>query len=98
MRKIHELLRDPKSWTKHAFARNEHDEPVASCSPQACKWSVVGAMNFCYQDNPEMMDEVRDKLYAILNDRKCYDLLIVYNDRPGTTHDDILNLVVEADV
>lgn len=96
--KIRELLKDSRAWTQHAFARNRDNLPVPMLSPQAFKWSLVGALNYCYHAEPKKLDEVRDVLYAELEKQKCYDLLLVYNDRTGMTHEKILDLVTKLDV
>ena len=45
---VRELLSNESKWTHGTFARNKDGIGTGSCSPEACRWCVIGAINRVY--------------------------------------------------
>jgi hypothetical protein len=42
-----DLIRDPKHWTRGAYARTERGDPVGPTNPRATCWCTAGAIIKC---------------------------------------------------
>jgi len=102
------LLEHESSWTQEVSARDHHGNPVASDSPEACRWCLSGAIdkvaNELNTDPVYVLVEVAslidpDAIYDDYYNVKCDDAIAViadYNDAHDVTHGSILDLVDEA--
>jgi len=51
------LLADPAHWTKRAFARNQHGEPVSTFNPDAVCYCLVGALSKVLKEHQMFTDD-----------------------------------------
>jgi hypothetical protein len=96
LKQIRELL--SKGFCKEAYARNEKGEKVDYYSEDACSFCIYGAIHRTMLAYPRM-----DYVDTLLKIRKIlsvhlpkYGTLVVYNDHPGTTQNNILELLDKA--
>lgn len=94
--KMHELLADPSSWTKHNFAKDAEGRCVPSLSPDAVCWCLMGAAYRCYSDydsgDCSRTLDVLHKLASVVGS------ITQYNDAPHRQHSEIIDLLRRLDV
>lgn len=89
---ILELLSDPARWTKGYYARDARGNLQGVHSPAACSWCLLGAAMKCYPTD-------HDLAVAKLKGMMGYGIpLHSWNDAPGRTHAEVLELVRKAGV
>lgn len=96
--KAHELLADPKRWTKWAYARDVNGNGVKPESDDAVCWCIKGAIIKCYGGSFAQYGKQRNKVVDKLEE--LYDILQIheFNDCIGTTHEQVVSLLKELDV
>lgn len=93
---IQELFKDPSTWTKGAYARNEQGKSVGARSGDAKCFCLQGALAHCYGGTPDyykISDKVSEELYS-----RCYLDTIAWNDAPERTFEEVKQLVTELNV
>ncbi len=80
----------PERWTQGGSAFNASGDLVATCSPHAVCWCIVGACALVY--GTEFMGKVRivTEAAGMFTDH--------WNDHPNRTFDEVLDLVRRAGV
>lgn len=100
--KIKELLSDKSKWTKRSYARNKYNKPVLEDSPNATKFCLLGARNYCYKYNSLKRIEIEAKIsltIGLLFPRYLNKTSLIYfNDSKKTTFEMIRTVVETADV
>ena len=95
--KAHEYLSQGDNWCQDSFCQDANGAPMLSGSAEACKRCMVEAINHCYSDDDEALT-AQKKVYDTLYKRNCTDVLTVWNDKPGRTKEEVIELLKEADV
>ena len=92
--KAHELLADPKHWTKRAYARDKDGQSVSAHSDEAVCWCVLGAIIKCYGylECPESRI-VRTGLI----EKYKHGMITNFNDIEAS-HEQVVSLLKELDV
>lgn len=95
------LLSSPDAWTKESFARDKYDEHTDIESPAACKFCSIGAIYRLVgttQEDINALSHATRSLTAVIKKKfgDKFGDLAYFNDRPATTHQDVLNLFSEA--
>jgi hypothetical protein len=101
-----ELLSEPSKWTQSTSARDSDGNPTALDGPRAACWCLHGAIIRAnkeladgdpskLEDSEPECEEAEDALDACLMDSfpvapKGY---VDFNDRPGTTFEDVKHLL-----
>ena len=96
-----DLLRDPKNWTKLAFARNADYQSVLPYASSACSWCLVGGIErICHEDpRPALYVAVIEALEdIIITDPGAGDpeSLQDWNDRDERTHAEVIEALETA--
>lgn len=93
--KIKELYTDESKWTHGANARDTNGAPVLTHSQRACKWCLLGAIMYCYEDTGEY-DKITDFVYTALPE---YEFNITgWNDDSARTFAEVKELVEHLDI
>lgn len=93
--KTRELLSDPGRWTKGRYARTADGLNVSPHREAATCFCLVGAIKRSTANN-DQEDSVDDAISATLRSRGFFEGVINFNDRPETTHADVLKLLDET--
>jgi hypothetical protein len=91
--KVKELLSDPATWVKGAFALKANGDPTYEFDPEARHFCLIGAMIRCYRDDVEY-----DVAYRKLRDAIPGNSIYRFNDNFATTHEQIMEVLTKADV
>ena len=90
-----------RGWTQHADAHNERGEVVKSWSPDAVRWSLLGALVASFErissaadDSPAIAHLAR--ACTGLADTVDADSLEEWNDEPGRRQADVLRALDAA--
>ena len=94
--KIKELLSDSSKWIQGDYAVDKENIPVAPKHAEACKWCLIGAVFYCYVENPRARTNAMLKIGALLPGE--FDSIPAFNDASVTKFEDIQKLLQEADV
>lgn len=81
-----ELLATPEKWTTGELARDAQGEPVSEDNERAVCWCINGAMLKCLT-SMEII-ESSDKITALV-----HGCIWQWNDAPGRTHSEVLELL-----
>lgn len=95
LRSMRKLLATPESWNQKSSARDSEGKPVAPELPEAVCWCLSGALARVTYHEP-IRDKYGCRLYREVHDffdQKLNMNMIIFNDDPITTHDDILSLL-----
>ena len=95
LEKARDLISDPERWAKGYYAHDKDGDYVPPRDGNACKWCAAGATIVVSPDDDN--DDSRHAL-ALLQKALPSGFLFAtnYNDRPTTTHADILALFDRA--
>jgi hypothetical protein len=103
--KVHELLRDERTWGKGCSAMDVHYDGVEPDDPSATQWCLAGAIERCYPgEEGEIMGQIARYLEGAGLIREDADrddwhaLVTAYNDDDSTTFADIHSLVTTLDI
>ena len=99
--KVSELLSTRKAWTTKAYARTTLNVKVDPQDPLAVAWCIAGALNKCYSSFIPDQTAAYDRLTAtlqkwFLQGKSQTASVSIFND--GSTYEQVLELVTEADV
>lgn len=105
--KAYELLDSPEKWIKQFSAKNARGYPVLPDNEDAFCWCIAGAIEKCYSNNTmnliaaerRLLDILKNKGY--IGDRKDSSKphsYIDWNDADGTTYDEVISVLKEANV
>jgi len=94
--KIKELLTTEDKWAKTGFAYDKEGKMVASTSPEAVKWCLLGATNICYKD-PDRKKVIR-LMMEYVTTHNPFGNVGRWNDDPATTFADVRKLVETLDI
>lgn len=85
-----------KGWTQGCSARNRQGNPCVPCSPEAACWCLVGS--FTHNPNIPMHVRIsgRQAINSVLEHRNELPDIEVWNDKPGRTQQEVLDLLAEA--
>lgn len=92
--KAHELLADPKKWTKGAYARDRQGRPINPLFSNAESFCMIGAVIRCYPDIYDQ-DKVNQKLFTRSELKEGVGR---FNDRVGRTHAEVLAVLKALDI
>jgi len=97
--KVRDLLIDASKWTTKTSARNAEGEACSPISKDAVCWCLSGAMLKCYPDTyyDHSWLEIERRLRNHLKILGEYSLL-VWNDNPKRTFQDIRDLITTLDI
>lgn len=93
--KVKELLSRPGAWHKGSYARDHAGRDVTGDDGSACSFCLAGAIYRCY---PKDSTEAIRKVENVLLERVGHPGVVLFNDGPNTTYDDIVAVVNEADI
>lgn len=88
-----ELLTDPSHWTKGANARNVRGKEALPNYPSAVCWCMTGAPTTLFR---APWTSVALTSAIVLLQTTISDGIIAFNDRPDTTHTDVLRVLDAA--
>ena len=94
--KAYELLSDPGKWTQGAGARSGNGGVVLGSDVTAVCWCVIGAIGKCYPSNAESLAAMH-KVWLELN-KNGFDGIANWNDDPGRTYEEVVEVLRKADV
>lgn len=95
--KMHELLASPEKWTKGAYAMDASGLHVPERHPDARRWCLLGAANYCYGLASVAVEmRIRDALLAGSGDKATG--IASWNDAPDRTFDDVRKLLLDLDI
>mgnify|MGYP001593808819 CR=1 FL=1 len=83
---VAELLADPSRWTQRHAARMKCGKPVGARDARACCWCLLGAIEAIYDG--QASQDAQCKVENEVGGR----LLSVWNDDPGRTHSEVVEL------
>src|SRR5262249_42362442 len=97
--KIHDVLVSPESWMKShgAWALSAGGAWVSWDDPQACKWTFYGAAMKCYPDVYQR-SKIEKRVLEELAKRGISMQIGEWNDSPGRTHAEVLEVATALDV
>lgn len=104
MKSLLTVLTGPEKWTKDAMAKTKEDVVCAPTSLDAYKFCILGAVTKIVNDEyPEISFEVGERIRKqikqhIPNKDIFKAEIIEFNDDPGTTFEDIVELIKKAGV
>jgi hypothetical protein len=84
-----------KGWTQGAYARDSRGSLIASDSPEASCWCVLGALGEDVRGSHE--SELVDPIYARLHGLIDCDSLALWNDAPDMTQERVLEVFKKAE-
>ena len=86
-----------QGWTKGVCARDIDGKPVNTRDAEACSWCPEGAI-YAIEQNWHIVDEALSLLLLLVNrfSNREYDDVDEFNDHPGTTKEDVLELFDQA--
>lgn len=95
LRGAREILSDPDRWTRQFQARDSEGDCVAWNNPGAVCFCLMGAINRASMD---ITPDDRALAYEAMDvlDKVIDTAIPLFNDRPTTTHDDILEALDSA--
>ena len=93
LRAVRAQITTPDRWTKGWFARDQYGNECRSQDSTATCWCIMGAITFVTPRDRKKLAIVKDVLSAHLPTWYC---LSDFNDRPTTTHADIIALIDRA--
>lgn len=93
LRAVHELLSDPRKWTRGALARTAEGTETYPRSPNAVAWCLIGALEACAPDLVSYW-AARSALVAEVARRAPGTGMPRFNDT--TTHEELLSVIDEA--
>ena len=85
-----------KGWTQGAFARDKDGKSVLSRDPTAVSWCMAGAV-IASQGCDGLTEHERWQLNAVLGRNLGFTLRLMYNDTPGRTQKEVVNVLREAE-
>ena len=85
------LIAEPENWCQDVSARSSINRAVDPDDPAACRFCALGAII-----RVGGYSEARYAATTLLDDEEMEMGVTVFNDAPGTTHDDILALFDRA--
>ena len=91
--KVLELFSDPSTWVQGAYAANKEGIPLPIHDPFSVSFCLVGAISKCYKRDTKEFVEVEAKVLAELGSPISY-----WNDEPGRTFQEVLDLVTKLDI
>ena len=91
--KAYELLATPDKWTQGPMARNAAGESVPDLAEDACSWCMFGALVKCYGHSGIAFCEACRRVHEIIGCK-----IISFNETPGRTHAEVLDVLKRADV
>lgn len=91
-----ELYSKPGAWTNGRMARDANDQPIDYMSDGACKFCLFGALSRFYKYYQAAEKEF--KIRTVLDKRGYNVSYIEWNDMPGRTQEEVLELCQEAGV
>ena len=93
LQRARDLLAKPASWTQGAAFRNKHGLPVAVYGrPAACKFAVSRSLRGALHVAEAGPNAIGLVLYVIHD----YSTLREWNDAPGRTHAEVLDVLDRA--
>jgi hypothetical protein len=103
--KVSDVLTDSSKWLQGAYAVTSDGTYVFSSDSRAAKRCLVGAVRYAYKSEREDgvcvrnadSDAVMDKIKEYLKVSSWSDI-IVWQDRPETTWEDIIKLIKALDI
>ena len=94
--KAYELLNDKSKWCQGANARNARQRGVASTSPAAVKWGLLGAFARCYGlDRPADYIQQWARLRTAVGEATS---ITAWNDDPARTYAEVVGLLKRLDI
>ena len=82
-----ELLAKPEAWTRESEARQADGYPVLPESATACKWCIIGAIRKCARKQVDV-STWSNKVAILIGGG-----IESWNDMPGRTHAEVLELL-----
>lgn len=93
--RVYRLLEDKKKWTKGTLARNDKSRACDVDDPDACKFCLIGAVEYvCLNDTVNAAST-----YDFLDDfavEKYQKSSITFNDSRKTTYTDLMTFLRSA--
>jgi hypothetical protein len=99
-----ELINEPAKWTQGESARNDKGRHTDADSDLAVCWCTLGAVHKACEGDPVLYNTAANYLDAVVN-KQGYKAktqagfhgdVIVYNDKPGRRHKEIMELFDQA--
>lgn len=97
------IVTDPEAWTKGCEARNDKGQEVATYDNGACKFCMVGALNFAagnasdFGSTYQLYEGIKFLNRAIMVlDSRTHPNVTVFNDSGRTTHRQMLAVYDKA--
>lgn len=90
--KVKEVIN--RGWTQGYYAYDSFDSMISTHSPHAVKRCFVGAMYFV--DKLNDTEQLHLCLEDLLSDKYNIPQIAVWNDTPGRTKEEVLNLLDEV--
>ena len=91
------LISDPDNWTKGNSARDAMGRPCRPTESKAKSFCVSGVLSRTWMkdnNNHIVLAEAIGTLLSVTQDNSSF--LSIFNDRPGTTHSDVMDLFDRA--
>ena len=89
--KIYELLDAPEKWTQGAFQRDATGQKCID-SLAAVAWCLTGAYHKCYNKDPNC-----ERAQHLLSNA-CGGCVVLWNDAPGRTYQEVIGLCRQLDI
>jgi predicted aconitase len=90
-----EILSDPNRWTREFQARDIEGRCIAWNEPEAVCFCLMGAINRASRDiDPDDITPAYDAMNVL--DSVIDAAIPTFNDRPTTTHEDVLKALDAA--
>ena len=98
-RTVRELLSKPTSWTKNAYARDQHGKPVRPNDPSATSWCLEGAISRVYGKDFTARKYASESVILYYTETETWnpwvkaDVIATWNDSPKRSYKDIVELL-----
>ena len=86
-----------KGWTKRAFARDLNDNVCSTTYKRAVCFCSLGAVDVSYPLWPEYI-KARQKLSKAVYDLYGRTDIMLWNDEPGRTHEEVIRVFKQAGI
>src|SRR4051812_24445814 len=88
----------PSRWIQKSFAKTASGRECSATDIKAQSWCLLGAVNYCFLYDTTKHREAFDKLRNLIGTEDKTFGISTWNDTPGRTHAEVVELVRKAGV
>ena len=94
---LQELFDKPEKWTRMWYARDAYGTETTATAEDAVCWCLLGGLRLCYGEGTEQED-ASARLTRAIAKRDGRGLIWYWQDTPGRTFEEVLEVIREANV